>query len=297
MLRILLVSLFALTLISANAQTPRRPKLPYDIGVDKSSIPPAGYYRPSVNGGRFRLMGADGVLRGLEEFLPATTGTGSTSLIMPNIIIGTVTDLGPTDAPFVTRTVSGTTVTLNFGLRRGAPATGDMLKSTYDTNNDGVVENSLRLGGILWSSYATSNDARFNDARTPTGAAGGFLLGSYPNPGVNEPALRAIVNGNEISHTTGLAVTVNASTSWLIVDPPVALTSLTINLPPSPVEGRSLTISFGGSIATGAVVNNLTLAPATGQTIRDVEVLSSVEAGESISYRYRSTTQTWYRIN
>ena len=38
-------------------------------------------------------------------------------------------------------------------------ASGDMLKSTYDTNNNGRVDtadNSLQLGGVLASSYATN---------------------------------------------------------------------------------------------------------------------------------------------
>ena len=38
------------------------------------------------------------------------------------------------------------------------PATGDMLKSAYDTNNNGRVDtadNSLQLGGVLAANYAT----------------------------------------------------------------------------------------------------------------------------------------------
>jgi hypothetical protein len=38
-------------------------------------------------------------------------------------------------------------------------ASGDMLKSTYDTNNNGRVDtadNSLQLGGVVASSYATN---------------------------------------------------------------------------------------------------------------------------------------------
>ena len=33
-------------------------------------------------------------------------------------------------------------------------ASGDMLKSTYDSTNNGVVDNAERLGGVLAASYA-----------------------------------------------------------------------------------------------------------------------------------------------
>jgi hypothetical protein len=39
------------------------------------------------------------------------------------------------------------------------PNTGDMLKSVYDTNNNGVVDtatNALQLGGVAAASYATN---------------------------------------------------------------------------------------------------------------------------------------------
>jgi hypothetical protein len=39
------------------------------------------------------------------------------------------------------------------------PAAGDMLKSVYDTNNNGVIDtatNALQLGGVLASAYATN---------------------------------------------------------------------------------------------------------------------------------------------
>lgn len=39
------------------------------------------------------------------------------------------------------------------------PAAGDMLKSVYDTNNNGVVDtatNALQLGGVAAASYATT---------------------------------------------------------------------------------------------------------------------------------------------
>jgi hypothetical protein len=48
----------------------------------------------------------------------------------------------------------------------GSAGTGDMTKATYDSNNDGVVDNAAALGGVAAANYATKAyaDAKINDA-------------------------------------------------------------------------------------------------------------------------------------
>jgi hypothetical protein len=50
-------------------------------------------------------------------------------------------------------------------------------------NKDGTANTpSMRTLGTTGVQAAAGNDSRFTDARTPTGAAGGVLAGTYPNP-------------------------------------------------------------------------------------------------------------------
>lgn len=64
---------------------------------------------------------------------------------------GKTTTIYYTDATHPTSTVLAT-------LQDGADGTGvgDMLKSTYDTDNDGIVDNAEKLGGQLPSYYQTA---------------------------------------------------------------------------------------------------------------------------------------------
>lgn len=86
---------------------------------------------------------------------------------------GNIGDVGPKGNPGVSPTVeitkSGkvTTVTITdasgphvFNISDGADGsgTGDMLKSTYDTNNSGVVDDSEKLGGVAADKYALKAD-------------------------------------------------------------------------------------------------------------------------------------------
>ncbi len=85
--------------------------------------------------------------------------TGETGAV-PNITVGTVTTLQPGNPATVTRQAGSpdTDPVFDFAIPKGVDGTGagDMTKETYDTNNNGVVDDAEKLGGQLPAYYATS---------------------------------------------------------------------------------------------------------------------------------------------
>src|SRR5690348_7103815 len=88
------------------------------------------------------------------------------------------------------------------------------------------------------------------------------------------------------TYTSGATVTANNTTTWLIINPASIQSTLTITLAATPTDGQKIEISFGGTITSGNVVTTLTLLPNTGQTILSVSTPVTLEAGETIMYRY-----------
>ena len=93
------------------------------------------------------------------------------------------------------------------------------------------------------------------------------------------------------SYTSGSSVTMTGT--WLIINPASLVSTLTINLPSSPIDGQDAIISFGGTMTTGVIVNTLTLSPSPLQATTP----RYIEAGEYIGYRWNATNSKWYRIN
>jgi hypothetical protein len=98
-------------------------------------------------------------------------------------------------------------------------------------------------------------------------------------------------------HTSGSTVNVGDSTSWLIINPSSALTSLTVNLPSTSTVGKTIRISFGGTINAPAtvVVNTLTIAPYAGSGVVGSTVFYSVETSDNLTFKYYSSLSKWYR--
>lgn len=80
---------------------------------------------------------------------------------VPNIQIGNVTTLQAGNPVTVTRQVGSTDENpiFDFGIPKGIDGTGagDMTKFVYDTNDNGIVDDSEKLGGELPAYYAKQN--------------------------------------------------------------------------------------------------------------------------------------------
>jgi hypothetical protein len=107
--------------------------------------------------------------------------------------------------------VAGTGISITGGTISSSLVGGTDINITGGTINSEITNGTgiLKSGGTLSADFGTitgkvaqGDDSRFSDSRTPTGAAGGALTGTYPNPGI---AAGTITN-TEISASAGIAV-------------------------------------------------------------------------------------------
>ncbi len=99
----------------------------------------------------------------------------------------------------------------------------------------------------------------------------------------------------EITATSGTQ-TINDATGIVFVNPASLAATLTVKLPANPQDQDVVVITGGGAITgSGTVVTLLTLAANTGQALLGVS-LTSLTAGQSTSYQYRTSNQKWYKL-
>lgn len=191
-----------------------------------------------------------------------------------------------------------------------------------------TIGNSSTLGGLLVSSHRTAADLAL--AATPTNTVNtivrrdvlgdiavrnvvGDLIGnadtaSNPlDPSSFKTSLAIapadIVNDNNVLTTTAEVVTTGSTftpatrTRRVYVDPASTLPTLTITLPPTPVDGDQLLIMFGGTLVAGnQVVTTLSVVPNSGQSILEFNSAVVATAGDVIQYEYRASATRWHRI-
>lgn len=87
---------------------------------------------------------------------------------------------------------------------------------------------------------------------------------------------------------TGFTYTFAAGTQTLVMNPAATLATGTITMPAAPSDGMTITISSSKEITA------LTLNGNTGQTI--LNAATSMPAGSSASYVYRSANTSWFPL-
>lgn len=91
-------------------------------------------------------------------------------------------------------------------------------------------------------------------------------------------------------YTSGGAVSINSGITWLIVNPASTEGTLQITLPLLPAQSEVVYISFGGTIATGTVISNLTIVG----NVLESTTPSLLEAGDNLTYKFYNGN--WYRL-
>ncbi|NDE18631.1 hypothetical protein EBZ80_27385, partial [bacterium] len=104
--------------------------------------------------------------------------------------------------------ISATPTSHTHGNITNAGAIGSTANLPVITTTSGVL--TTGTFGTSANTFCAGNDARLSDARTPTGAAGGDLTGTYPNPTI---AAGAIVTADLANDAVTYAKLQNVSTT------------------------------------------------------------------------------------
>ena len=97
-------------------------------------------------------------------------------------------------------------------------------------------------------------------------------------------------------YTSGSTVTVNNTTTWLIINPSATVAALAITMPATPYDNQYVDISTGGTITSGTVITTISVLANTGQTLIQPFALDVIAAGETLTYRYNLSQKIWYRL-
>jgi hypothetical protein len=167
--------------------------------------------------------------------------------------------------------------------------------STYKADTVGGLTSKLRGDSLAAAIGVNSSNIASNTTAIATKLNIADSTTGYVTPTqLNNAASPVVIQ----TYTGASSVTVNNTTTWLIINPSSISAAMTITLPASPSSGQKVEISFGGTITSGnGVVTALSISPNTGQTIIQTSSPGYVQSGDAISYRYNSSNTSWYRIN
>lgn len=179
---------------------------------------------------------------------------------------------------------------LGFGL-------GDKMFQIYNNFNPNDSIFHVRANGSIWTK-GLMNIRTLKTTLTPPTTQGTIKIVVADTNGL----LSVRPGILDQIHTTGTSVTISDGVTRLFVDPPSALASLTITLPPSPVDGQTIKIFFGGDdlpspsddVVTGGI--SAFASPDAGIIIKTSSPPIPITSGLCFIFEYRASNDYWYQI-
>jgi hypothetical protein len=189
-------------------------------------------------------------------------------------------------------TLTGTQTLTNKTLTSPVINTGNLGSATVATtqtaaDNSTKVATTAYVDGAVTASGAVSASSTTTFTNKSISGATNTLSNIAQSSVTNLTTDLAAFQLTQQSHTSGATVTVSSASGplWLIVNPATLLSALAITMPATPVDGQRVEVSFGGTKTS------------TSQALIEASSVTTAEAGETISYRWKSSNSKWYRIN
>lgn len=180
---------------------------------------------------------------------------------------------------------SDDSVSSSLAVKKKLKADSTVLKGYSDTKEPAFSKNTAFNKNFDIVAGSVVDGKRFADSIAALRALSYSKLDSNYRNGVIQTV------------TSGSSVTVNNSTTWLIVNPASTLTSLIITLPSNPTGGQLIDMSFGGTINTtdAVVVTSLSVVANTGHGLVGSGAYSGIITEDHIAYRFNSSLLKWFR--